>query len=125
MSHQTPLFASETNTFSMELMLGSEVQSLEEVDIVVLVYTSQLSPRLHVASVYADWIAGKTQDEKAYIARTSNSFTLVLTPDFLRQLPTGMLTFSINYTKGRMRVTNVIVAEKFINNVSQCNDAVK
>lgn len=126
MSPPTPLFASETNMFRMELVLGSTVQSLEEIDIDVVVYTAQMSPRMHVKSIYAEWISGQTQAEEAYISRTSDSFTLVLTPAFLEQLPTGILTFAVTYTKGRMRVTNVMATEKFINNViSPCHASVR
>lgn len=122
-SRQTPIFASEVNSFRMELVLEDEVQSLIGVDIAVTVFTGQLSPRLLILSKYQDWVDGKEQNEDAYIARDTKNFTVVMAPEFLKNLPTGILTLSVTYAKDKMRVTNVIVTEKFINDLPECAQA--
>lgn len=119
-SHQNPLFASADNAFRFELVLGDEIQAINGLDIAVTVYTSQLSPRLQVVSSSVTTPNDSNElpsEPTAYITRYDDHFIFVMTPEFQQELPTGILTFSIAYSKENFRVTNVIQTEKFINDL--------
>lgn len=117
----TPLFASEDLAFDLQLMQRGNVQKLSGYDILVEVYTCQLSPRKSVMSIISDPSLQK-DTVGAEVIRYSSHFILRLKPEFLKCLPTGVLTFSIRYRTDKMVITNVITTGRFLNDCPANSD---
>lgn len=114
-SRFTPFYASEDLKFAFSLMKGAEVQDLSEVDIILEVYTSQLSPRRFAASFYLQ--PDRVTTEGVVIKRAVDGFKVSLRPAFLKTLPSGVLTFVIRYNTFWGKISNKIVTERFVNDM--------
>ncbi len=113
-SRITPFYASEDLSFNFRLMQGSEVQSLEGVDISIEVFTGQITPRKSVVSLVSE---ESPVVEGAEIARYEDHFVLNLKPSFLKDLSTGVLMFMIRYKVDLSIISNLIRSEKFVNDL--------
>lgn len=113
-SRLTPFYSSEDISFDLRLMQQEKVQDISEIDIQVIVFTSQLSPRKSVYSIVSNPESQPTV-EGANIVRYDDHFILNLRPEFLADFPTGVLTLSIRYKMNLSLITNVITTEKFLN----------
>ena len=105
---------SSTRAWEFKLMHGQDVLSLENVDIVVEVYTSQLSPRLHVYSIVSNDANTPVSDDGGEIRRNRGSWTLILSPSFLTKLDVGVLTFRVLYTSDKFSCVNVITSGRLV-----------
>lgn len=105
---------SSTRAWEFKLMHGQDVLSLDNVDIVVEVYTSQLSPRLHVYSIVSNDANTPVSDDGGEIRRNRGSWTLILSPSFLTKLDVGVLTFRVLYTADKFSCVNVITSGRLV-----------
>lgn len=114
-SRFTPFYASEDLKFGFVLKKGPDVQNLSEVDIILEVYTSQLSPRRFAASFYLE--PDRVTTEGVTFYRESDHFEVMLRSSFLKTLPTGVLTFVFRYNTFRGKISNKVVTERFVNDM--------
>ena len=108
-------YRQETLHFEFHLMFGSEEVFTQDYDIEVCVRTSQLSRRLWVC----DYGAGVVREpfrihstSGAVILRRRKGFVLRMTPDFLRLLCRGELTFGIRCAGHNFDVAETVVTKE-------------
>lgn len=109
-------YKEETLCFEFRLMLGSEAVWCRDYDIEMYVYTSDLSRRLRVCDYSAGIVKESfrlVSDCGASILRKRDSFLVKLTPQFLRKLPDGVLTFGLRYIGDSFESAEVLKTDPF------------
>jgi hypothetical protein len=102
---------------SFTLHKCSDVVYVRDYDIEVCVYTSQLSTRLWVVDYSRGFVPEsdrKKGDSSAYIVRGRESWSLVMTPDFLRYLAPGVLTCGIHYVGSSFDTASVVHTDELL-----------
>lgn len=101
---------SELN-FVLSLMQGCSRELIVYTDIIVEVYTTQLSIRKHVSSYVRGVIPASSQvlsDPGGFIRRYRDRWTLTLSPLFLRDLDDGLLHLRVRYLNASYEVEDVL-----------------
>lgn len=116
-----PIYASQSVAFLMTLMFQSQKVLLQDYDISVEVYTSQMSPR---KSVQLSKSEAEHSDATVLLKRWGDQWGVQFEPDWLKDFPTGVLTLTCRYRSDRNAITNVVKVGKFINDYPANSDKV-
>ena len=109
------MWSTETLAFEFDLMKGSDLVDISDMSIEAVVFSSQLSPRKFLKLGDVDDVT-----YKMYI--NSRSVILVMTPEFLSDIPTGNLTISFKYRKSQSTVVCKVVLGRFVNDTNTVSE---
>lgn len=93
-------YKEESLCFEFQLLRGADAVWCRDYDIEMYVYTSELSPRLRVVDYREGFVKASFRLVPhcgAEVIKGRDVYYVKLSPEFLRALPAGVLTFGIRY----------------------------